>query len=99
MPRVPPPKTARAISDSIDGYPAAYGVAWVTWASQMTPNSKNPSRHAIMVSALRALGPCGWRKTLTASAIASTPVNDVPPLANERSSTKMVAPMTKPLPW
>src|ERR1700749_776507 len=49
------PKTARTISDSIDGYPAAYGVAWVTWASQMTPNSRNPSRDAIMVSALRAL--------------------------------------------
>ncbi|KDO98427.1 hypothetical protein MAV100_26780 [Mycobacterium avium subsp. hominissuis 100] len=30
--------------------------------------------------------------------IASTPVNDEPPLANERSKVRIVAPITKPLP-
>ena len=54
---------------------------------------------AILVNTRRALGPCGFRKTLTASAIASTPVSEVPPLANARNNTSTVAPMISPLPW
>ena len=53
---------------------------------------------AIAVSTRRALRPCGFRKTLTVFEIASTPVSDEPPLANARSNTSTVAPITKPFP-
>jgi len=51
------PKTARVISESIDGYSFRYGVAWVTWASQATPANKNPRMHAMIVSTRRAFKP------------------------------------------
>ncbi len=53
---------------------------------------------AIAVSTRRALTLCGLRKTLTVLEMASTPVSDEPPLANARSTTKIVAPITRPLP-
>ena len=98
LPSTPWPKTVRAISESIDGYSSRYGVACVTWASQATPASNTPRMHAIMVSTRRALRPCGSRNTLTVLEIASTPVSDVPPLANARNTTRTVAPITKPPP-
>jgi hypothetical protein len=50
------------------------------------------------VSTRRALRPCGFSKTLTVLEIASTPVSEEPSLANARSRTKTVAPITNPLP-
>ena len=42
-----------------------------------------------MTSTLRALRPSGARNALTALDTASMPVSDDPPLANERSRTKI----------
>ena len=53
---------------------------------------------AIAVRTRRALMLCGLRKTLTVLEMASTPVSDEPPLANARSITRIVAPITRPLP-
>ncbi len=50
------------------------------------------------VSTVRALRPWGLRKAETVLEMASTPVSDEPPLANERSSTSTVAPATTPEP-
>ncbi len=41
----------------------------------------------ITTSVRRALYPCGRWKTLTPLEIASSPVRDEPPFANDRSST------------
>ena len=54
--------------------------------------------HAITVRTRRALTPSGLRNELTVFEIASTPVSEAPPLANARSSTSTVAPITRPSP-
>ncbi len=54
---------------------------------------------AMTVSTLRALRPWGLRNAETVLEMASTPVSEEPPLANERSSTSTVAPATIPEPF
>ena len=49
--------------------------------------------------AARVDGPAAFGSTSTVLEMASTPVSDEPPLANARSNTKIVAPITSPLPW
>ena len=61
-------------------------------------SSVGSDTEAMAMSTRRALSPCGFRKRSTVLEIASTPVNDEPPLANARSSVRIVAPMTSPLP-
>ena len=53
----------------------------------------------MMVSTRRALSPSGLRNRLTVLEIASTPVSDEPPLAKARRIIRIVAPITRPLPW
>jgi len=52
-----------------------------------------------MISIARlAFAPSGERNVATPLLIASRPVSEEPPLANARSSTSTVAPMTNPSP-
>ncbi len=52
----------------------------------------------MMTSVWRALRDSGWRKLPTPLEMASRPVSDEPPLANERSSVMNARPIRIPLP-
>ena len=49
-----------------------------------------------MTSTRRALGPSGGRNAPTASLTASMPVSEAPPLANARSSVKIMTTLMSP---
>ena len=53
----------------------------------------------MMTSTRRALRPWGARKALTPFDIASRPVSDDPPFANERSTTRTTTKNTRPDLW
>ncbi|CAM5618593.1 hypothetical protein SANTM175S_04667 [Streptomyces antimycoticus] len=72
--------------------PSRYGMAWVKWARAETPRTSVPRMQLIVISVRRALGPLRSRKTETLLEIASRPVSEEPPLANERSTMKSEAP-------
>ena len=52
----------------------------------------------MITSVWRALRASGLRKVLTPLEIASSPVSDDPPLANERSSEMKANPISQPSP-
>ena len=90
------PKTILASWASTVGYPAVYGVAWVTCAIQPMPATRTPRMTPSVTSTLRAFLPSGGWKAPTASLTASMPVSDAPPLANARSSVKIITPVRIP---
>ena len=90
------PKTIWASWASTVGYPAMHGVACVMCASQPMPATSTPRMMPSATRTLRAFLPSGGWKAPTASLTASMPVSDAPPLANARSSVKIITPVMSP---
>ena len=84
-PAIESPSTALATCEMSVGDPVSYVTAWVSWASQETPATSVPSSALMTTNVRRALSPCGGRKMLTPLEIASRPVSDEPPFANDFS--------------
>ena len=80
------------------GAPATKGAAWVQRARKEIPSTRQPSVTLIRMYTRRARWPAGGFKALTPLEMASTPVSDAPPLANERNITNSEAPISRPVP-
>ena len=92
------PKTAFTSWETTVGDPPAYGTAWVHLASSVTPSTRKPSVVLMITSVRRAFCASGRWKLLTPFEIASSPVSDEPPLANERSREMKARPISQPSP-
>ena len=97
-PAGPEPNTACASCEMTVGAPRINGAAWVHLARNDVPRTKEPRITPIRRYTRRARTPSGGLKTLTPLDIASTPVSEAPPLANERIITSTDAPIRRPLP-
>ena len=65
---------------------------------QRDPEHEEAERVAHGDQGLASVAPSGWRKLLTPLEMASSPVSDEPPLANERSSEMKARPISQPEP-
>lgn len=86
------PSTYLTSWETTVGEPATYGTAWVQWASRVTPSTKKASTELMTTRVWRACRDAGRRKALTPLEMASRPVSDEPPLANERRMMMNEAP-------
>src|SRR5262249_58968499 len=73
------PNMTSASWASTVGYPASYGIAWVTCANQEIPAIRNATIDPWRTRICRALRPSGGRRPLTALETASMPVRHEPP--------------------
>jgi hypothetical protein len=80
------------------GKPALNGAAWVQRAKKDAPRTSEPRVTLIMTYTRRARWASGGLNMLTPLEMASTPVNEEPPLANERNTINSEAPSNSPLP-
>ena len=73
-------------------------MAWVQWASMVTPSTRKARVELMATRVMRALRASGGRKLCTPLEMASNPVSEEPPLAKERSRVTKARPMSRPEP-